>query len=105
MMEQSKKEIAAFINSLVPADDTAENQPIVPAAAGEVVFTESSAGADTLVTTAETLPLVAAVRRWFAICVPPLRVRCRGRILAEPGPACRGTDRARFRCRGWRRRC
>jgi hypothetical protein len=60
MMEQSKKEIAAFINSLVPAAATTENHPIVPAAAGEAVCAESSAGADTLVTTAETLPFVTA---------------------------------------------
>jgi hypothetical protein len=110
MMEQSKKEIAIFINSLVPAAATAEEQQIVAAAAGDVGCAESSAGAGKLgrgrnFAVCRCRGRGAADSRCLAICVALLRDRCWGRILTEPGPACRGAACARFCCRGRRRRC
>jgi hypothetical protein len=60
MMEQSKKEIAIFINSLVPSAATAGEQLIVAAASGDVACAENSTGAGKHVAAAEKLPFVAA---------------------------------------------
>jgi hypothetical protein len=74
MMEQSKKEIVVFINSLVPAAATAEDQLLVPAASAVVDCVETSAGAGILATAADCLPPVAAAAEAMppAVSSPPV---------------------------------
>jgi hypothetical protein len=77
MMEQSKKEIAFFINSLVPAAATAEDQLFVAAASGDVDCMETSAGVGKLVAAAKTMLSVAAAAEALppAVASPPASPR------------------------------
>jgi hypothetical protein len=60
MMEQSKIEIAAFINSLVPSAVAAEEQTIAAVASRETTCVANAAGAEKPMAVAENLPIVAA---------------------------------------------